>query len=129
MCGYKGSINVERFFEPSQEGEDMNASERRARERQKVWGNGNGPKRRRPISQAAAGMEGHTDRRKKDDGGVDAAIDDYMIGWGDRGPPKKAGCSVASTRYKVSKPPRTCFKSVGSCLQYQISAGELPETQ
>ena len=49
MCGCKGSINLERFFEPSQEGEDMNASERRARERQKVWGNGNGPKRRRPI--------------------------------------------------------------------------------
>ena len=42
---------------------------------------------------------GHTDRSNKDDGGVDAAIDDYMIGWGDRGPPKKAGCSVASTRY------------------------------
>ena len=73
MCGCKGSINLERFFEPSQEGEDMNASERRARGRQKVWSNGNGPKRRRPISQAAAaGMEGHTDRGKKDDGGVES---------------------------------------------------------
>ena len=38
-----------------------------------MWGNGNGPKRRRPISQAAdAGMEGHTDRREKDDGGVES---------------------------------------------------------